>query len=174
MADRAVRRVHRSAARNCLGSEDETGNRRFRPVRVGVIDIDALRRDVERLWAEAVTAYRNGESWWLDLPLEAKAAEEQHARRVEDAWEARILEWCISRQSVGVNEILDRCLQLPIAQQDPQSMSRVKAVLKVNGWRQVRRRDTDGKRPRTYERSRPWTTAGTTSGTTTGGRPRSQ
>ncbi len=45
---------------------DSTGNRRFLPVTVGKIDIDALRRDAAQIIGEAVVRYKSGAKWWLD------------------------------------------------------------------------------------------------------------
>lgn len=75
--------------------KDATGGRRFWPVRVGQsIDIEALARDREQLWAEALHAYESGEPWWLeDSSLKAAAHSEQTARHEDDPWLAIIARW---------------------------------------------------------------------------------
>jgi len=44
---------------------DETGNRRFWPVRCGyTVEVDLIKRDREQLLAEAVALFKAGEDWW--------------------------------------------------------------------------------------------------------------
>jgi len=73
---------------------DSTGNRRFWPVRCGTINIEALTRDRDQLWAEAYARYQQGEVWWLDTAeLNNAAAAEQDERYEEGVWDSLILDW---------------------------------------------------------------------------------
>jgi len=63
---------------------DETGGRRFWPIKAGVIDIAALIRDRDQLFAEAVVLYLAGEPWWPDKDFEAKWIKPQQEARFEE------------------------------------------------------------------------------------------
>ena len=45
--------------------KDETGNRRFWPVRATRINVDGISKDRDQLWAEARRLYIGGAAWWL-------------------------------------------------------------------------------------------------------------
>jgi len=79
---------------NDLEFTDVTGNRRFWPfVTVGMINIEAILRDRDQLWAEAVTLYRHGVQWWLPPNIEKIAAERQEAFVEADIWDGIIAKW---------------------------------------------------------------------------------
>ena len=78
--------------------KDTTGNRRFWPLRCGTIDLEALTRDREQLWAEAVHRFRAGERWWPEGEAEVSmCAEEQNARLAVDPWTDDVLKWIDGR-----------------------------------------------------------------------------
>ena len=66
---------------------DTTGNRRFWPVRVGTIDLGAVTRDRDQLWAEAVEVEAQGEGLVIPEGLWPEVAEQQQARMELDPWE---------------------------------------------------------------------------------------
>jgi hypothetical protein len=57
--------------------KDETGNRRFKPVVVGQLNFEALKKDRPQLFAEAIFIFKNGLEETLDLEGSAKNFEVQ-------------------------------------------------------------------------------------------------
>jgi hypothetical protein len=75
---------------------DVTGNRRFWPISVfEPADVDALRRDRDQLWAEALHLYQQHESHWVEpgCELEHLLSGEQEIRVAEDELEGPVISW---------------------------------------------------------------------------------
>jgi len=75
--------------------KSQTGNRRFWPVPIGAIDLEALRRDRDQLWGEAAYHEAQGASIGLPAKLWADARAEQDRRLVADPWDTH---WPRSRE----------------------------------------------------------------------------
>jgi putative DNA primase/helicase len=74
--------------------KDPTGARRFWPVSSsGRMEVLALQRDREQLWAEAAAAYRNRERWWLELNSDLELQEVHRDFEAEDPWTEAIRKW---------------------------------------------------------------------------------
>jgi hypothetical protein len=115
---------------------DDTGNRRIWGVKVGTILLDALERDRDQLWAEAVHAYQAGEQWWLD-----PAVESPRRRRAGQAPRGGQLD--PRRRHLGraqlepfsANDALLKALHLVDAsKRDDKATKRVVRILRTNGF----------------------------------------
>jgi predicted P-loop ATPase len=122
---------------------DETGNRRFWPVKVTGLRLEQLVRDRDQLWAEAVVRFKAGEAWWLDREVEAFAAEEQNQRRQGDPWEEPIFDWLgrPTKTEHAVAEILSGALQREVGDWTQADLNRVARCLRANGYERVQVRD---------------------------------
>lgn len=70
---------------------DPTGARRFWPIRCGRINLAGIKAEVAQMWAEAVHAFRAGESWHLSGEALMRAQREEAAeRQIHDPLEQRI------------------------------------------------------------------------------------
>lgn len=115
---------------------DQTGNRRYWPVRCEAIDLDAIRADRDQIWAEAVAAYHAGERWHL-VGDEVPAAEaEQEDRRDKDAWEAVIPRWIAANRNgewVTNSDLLEGACALTPKDMGPGVTKRLGLVMKALG-----------------------------------------
>ncbi|MGY4567545.1 virulence-associated E family protein [Bradyrhizobium sp. USDA 3256] len=132
--------------------KDETGNRRFWPVRATKIKLDALTRDRDQLWAEAVRLYRAGAKWWLLNPEAiSQAKAEQMARLTDDPWEDIVAGYLADKQDVTVPEILAEAIGIDRSRMGQQEQNRVARCLRARGWLRVQVRTGD-KRSWCYRR----------------------
>jgi predicted P-loop ATPase len=119
---------------------DETGGRRFWPVKIGNIDIGKLTRDRDQLFAEAVIAYRKGARRWPDAKFERDTIiPEQDARFEPDAWEDAIAEYLARRPRVTILEVAQQALLIDLPKIGTGDQRRIRAVLSRLNWVEGRR-----------------------------------
>jgi putative DNA primase/helicase len=121
---------------------DETGGRRWWPTEVGTIDIEALERDRDLLWAEARLRFERGDTWWFtDTTMTDVAEKEQDDRYQGDAWDGDIAAYVQGELYVTVGDILATCFELQKKDWDQASQNRVSRCLKRLGWTRRQARD---------------------------------
>lgn len=113
--------------------QDETGGRRFWPVKVGEIDVAGLERDRDQLWAEAVALYHQGERWWLEGDVAEVALTEASERRPEDPWRSDIADIIENLNEVTTKQVLSAMGVIP-ADMTPALSKRVARELVSMGW----------------------------------------
>ena len=136
---------------------DETGNRRFWPVQVGAVgqlDVEALKRDRDQLWAEAVAQVAAGARWYLDAKLDAEAfkesKEKQAAAQHQDPWDLLVAQYVAGKEAVLVESILVDVLRLEAGRWGRSEQMRVSAILRRLGWSRHRLWTQGGARPWGY------------------------
>ncbi len=115
-------------------AKDETGNRRFWPVRCTYISVDAVSRDRDQLWAEALVRYRSGEQWFLTGEILEGAREEQAKRLPTESWQEKVDTFIAGKPVVSVDEILDQALFVPVERWNQTTKNKVAICLKRAGW----------------------------------------
>lgn len=67
---------------------DISGNRRFLPIETFHVDRNLIRSIRDQLWAEAVTAFKDGENWWIEDPaVLTKATVLRQSREESSMWD---------------------------------------------------------------------------------------
>ncbi len=95
--------------------KDETGGRRFWPVKIGKINVEMLRDMRDQLWAEAVIFYKANVPWWITKQETQRDAERhQRDRYIGDPWDKAISDYVDLSSEVTIDEVLRSALSLEI------------------------------------------------------------
>ena len=127
--------------------QSQTGNRRFWPIRCGRIDLEALRRDRDQLWAEASAIEEQGITLELPRALWAEARALQGERLDRDPWDDALAElekhYSVKLEQAGdgggewrvpTKDILSECLKLGAREQTDTIAKRLAYSLRRLGW----------------------------------------
>lgn len=138
---------------------DESGNRRYWPVKCTRVDLGELEAERDQIWAEALHRFEAGEPWWVQSEEKPMFDAEAEARYVGDAWEARIRAWLeepdaggFKRTEASMDQLLAMALHLDTSKWTRSEHTRVGKIMeRIGGWRHVR---PDENKPRVYRRDK--------------------
>jgi predicted P-loop ATPase len=119
--------------------QDETGNRRFWPVKVVEVDLSGLARDRDQLLAEAVHLFRNGVQWWPTKDMERKlfVAEQEARMDNSDVWVEAIASWLSNladHRGVTIKRIASDVLSIETNRASRADSLRISRILETLGW----------------------------------------
>jgi len=126
---------------------DRTGNRRWAPVRVGNVDVEALRTDREQLWAEAIQLFEAEGVLFREAEILAKAKHSEHMQ--EDVWLDAISRWLAEENADGVlngcrklklMDVISGALMVDTARADRKVQLRVADVMRDLGFEKTHSR----------------------------------
>ena len=129
--------------------KSQTGNRRFWPGEVGKIDLKAIERDRDQLWAEAAAIEARGVSLFLPEGLWDAARQLQDQRQDHDPWDDDIAgiesgflkgkeklsaDGRGSEYRIASRDVLDLVLRVIKERQTDATAKRVAFLMRRNGW----------------------------------------
>ncbi|MCL2450341.1 MAG: virulence-associated E family protein, partial [Polyangiaceae bacterium] len=136
---------------------DPTGARRFWPIHCSRVELEALARDRDQLWSEAVHELDEGRLWFPTSEYEdALLGDQQAVRTQHDAWEEAISTWLNRRASnentFTMNEVLAGALNLEEKDWSRSVQTRVGTLLTARMGYGKRKLSVNGARAWVYGR----------------------
>lgn len=126
---------------------DDTGSRRYWPVKTKKINLKWVKANRDQLWAEAVAMYNAGDTWFLDNAMEAKRTEESMEYSQEDPWLEPIRSWLqVNYNEVTAQTVLEDALKVDRSRLTRRDEMRVSAILQDLGLSKVRTRSKGERR----------------------------
>lgn len=112
--------------------KDQTGARRFWPVKCDLIDIPYIEFNREQLFAEAIVRFKDGENWY-EMP--ESTLQEQDERRMADAWEEPVAEWlAVQLQGMSLSTVAREALSINLENFHLPDQKRVAQCMRRAGW----------------------------------------
>lgn len=130
---------------------DTTGNRRLWPTFCKGLKADALRRDKDQIFAEAMVEWACGAHVYIKDPRVLEFAIEEQAKRIEcDPWEDTIERWFAKEKmqgrvypSISSLQIISEALNLTAKEATGYIARRISVIMSALGWKPCR---VDGRR----------------------------
>ena len=127
--------------------KDDTGNRRFLPIKTTKVNIKDLQANRDKLWAEALYYYRKGEQYWLTGDI-AEYADRTASERIEDDARVELVQERLHGETeLSLKEACKSCFPtLDDGQIDQRMTRRMSLCLQLAGWQKNGRFTAGSKR----------------------------
>lgn len=126
---------------------DDTGLRRFWPVRCGDIDLSLITASRAQWFAEALVKFTAGATWWETPRLSTLAA--QRDRQSEDIWTPIVLDHLVGKSEVYLHEVLRDACKVRESEMNHNHKIRLGSIFRLAGWEKSNRR-REGKQGKTW------------------------
>ena len=90
---------------------DETGNRRYLPIKTQNIDVAGLKSDRDMIWAAAYATFMQTGHWWLQERFIHYTHQQTEARREADLWSQLAQEHLKDKDEVTITEAFELCFR---------------------------------------------------------------
>ena len=126
---------------------DETGNRRFLPIKTTNIDVAGLKRDRDAIWAAAYASYLKDPMWWMTEEMAAYSAEQSNSRHEADIWVELINQKMPDLKETSIRDAFEFCFaqahpdtaSLDPYKIDQKDQRRMSKCLQMAGWEKAGR-----------------------------------
>ena len=132
---------------------DMTGSRRYWPIKVNEVNLHWVRENKDQLWAEAIVAYRAGETWYLDKEMDIKRHDFSKIYRQDDPWVEPITSYLmVHRGHVTMTMVMEEGLKIERARMNRRDEMRISEILRELHY-EKKRTTVDGKRKYVWTKS---------------------
>jgi putative DNA primase/helicase len=125
---------------------DMTGSRRYWPIKVDAVNLNWVRENRDQLWAEAILAYKNGETWYLDKKLDKVRHDSSKIYRQDDPWLEPISSFLmLNRGYVTMTMVMEDGLKIERGRMNRRDEMRISEILRELDY-EKKRMTVGGKR----------------------------
>lgn len=114
-------------------------DRRYWPVTIEKIDTEFVKKYRDQIWAEAVSYFKAGETWWFDEDEQQKVNGYLVDYKELDPWTETVMEYIEGKDRVSTRDIRTdlSALGIEVGKATARDDRRIAKILRLAGWRVV-------------------------------------
>tara|TARA_R110002020_G_scaffold10923_1_gene41493 strand:- start:364 stop:1698 length:1335 start_codon:yes stop_codon:yes gene_type:complete len=132
---------------------DMTGSRRYWPLKVNEVNLHWVQENRDQLWAEAIVAFKAGETWYLDKQMDIERHDSSKIYRQDDPWMDPITTFLMVQQGwVTMTMVMEEALKIERGRMNRRDEMRISEILRELDY-EKKRMMIGGKRKYVWSKS---------------------